>query len=66
MKLTDVKAGMRIRSDEGFICMMSGPKIVFADEKDRLYVNCMDGKHYLKHQEDDNGDLIGFTPLENA
>lgn len=65
MKLTDLKIGDTVHTDDGFTCMKEGPHVVRGDESG-LFLKCDDGHHYLEGQEDDeSGELVGVS-LEPA
>lgn len=65
MKLSDLKAGDIVYTDDGFTCMKEGQHVVQGDA-DGLFLKCADGQHYLEGQEDDEtGELVGIS-LEPA
>lgn len=62
MKLSDLKAGDIVLTDDGFTCLAEGEHRVEADEDGDLYIPCSDGKHFLSGQEDDEtGELVGIS-----
>lgn len=66
MKLSDLKAGDKVKVDAGFPCMLEGEKEVFADGRGELYVVCRAGHHYLKAQEDADSkelNLLGVSAI---
>lgn len=62
----DVRAGDTLVADNGFTCMLAGPKQVHADTAQRLYVQCGDGRHYLHGQKGQDGRLVGFSQHRRA
>lgn len=60
LKLSDLKAGDRITTDNSFTCMGAGIRTVQEDESG-LYLLCEDGRHYLDGQQDEHGHLIGIS-----
>lgn len=64
MKLTDIKAGDAVITDDGFTCMPSKRTKVREDDIG-LYVPCRSGKHYLDGQLDGRGHLIGISKPSN-
>ena len=62
MKLSDLKAGSFIQLDDGFPCRGPGPALIYHSD-DGLYFECTRGRHYLSGQEDEEGNLIGISPI---
>lgn len=61
MKLTDLKIGDAVYTDDGFTCMKEGRHSVQGDAGG-LFLKCDEGKHYLEGQEDDEtGELVGIS-----
>jgi hypothetical protein len=61
MKLSDLKIGDQVHTDDGFTCMKEACHIVHGDERG-LFLKCDEGKHYLDGQEDDEtGELVGIA-----
>lgn len=55
MKLGDIKEGDVLVADGGFDCLKEGARCVAkSDERQRLYVECYAGRHYLDGQVDDD------------
>ncbi len=58
----NVKSGITLTADDGFTCIKNGSQCKVKDSGDGLYVDCVDGKHYLDGQLDDNLQIfIGFS-----
>lgn len=55
MKLSDLKAGDQIKTDDGFSCMSEGLHVVEWDNYNGWFVRCSEGKHCLDGQEDERG-----------
>lgn len=60
MKLSDIKAGHKISTDDRFTCLKPGLHVV-EESKQGLYICCDHGEHYLDGQEDEDGELVGIT-----
>jgi hypothetical protein len=61
-RLSVLKAGDKIRTDDGFTCGINNKTLeVFADERG-AFVRCDEGRHYLDGQADDGDHLIGMWP----
>lgn len=58
-KLSDVKAGDRLLTDNGFTCVEQTDVVVKQDENG-LFFECDDGKHFLDGQVDGAGNLVGL------
>ena len=61
MKLSDLKAGDRIKGFGDFGCIPDKATRVVYDGPSGLYVKCLEGTHLLDGQEDDNGQLVGLS-----
>ncbi len=63
-KISDVKAGDKLKTDGGFTCMAEGEvKTIIADEAGRLFIECCDGRHALDGQEE--GEIyVGLYKVE--
>lgn len=61
VKANEVNKGDIVRVDYGFTCMSDGEKVVKQDETG-LFLNCLDGKHYLDGQLE-NGEYIGIYKI---
>lgn len=65
MKLSELKAGDKVRVDENVACL--GPTLVHEVKQDGpgqafLYLDCAYGRHYLDGQLDsDNETLVGIS-----
>ncbi|MDE4297145.1 hypothetical protein PXK56_18330 [Phaeobacter gallaeciensis] len=64
MKLTDLKPGMIVVTDNGFTCVKAGEHVVQADEDGDLFIECCDGNHLLDGQIGKDGELIGLSKPE--
>lgn len=61
MKLSELKAGDRIKGFEGFGCIPDRAIRVVCDGPSGMYVKCREGTHMLDGQEGEDGDLIGLS-----
>ncbi len=64
-KVSDVKAGDKLRADGGFTCIETGAVLEVKDA-DGLYVCCALGSHWLIGQEEEiDGELV-YVGLEKV
>ncbi len=61
MKLSDLKAGDKIKADGGFTCVKEGNHKVKSKKNGDLYIKCSEGKHLLDGQVGEDGELIGIS-----
>lgn len=62
---TQIKAGMKLKTDGDFTCIPEGQIVeVKVDENrrgfSRFFVDCKCGGHYLDGQVGDDGEVLGF------
>lgn len=70
LKLSDIRAGSKLRADEAFECIAPGRVCeVHSDERHGLYVHCCGpqdartdyaDKHFLDGQLNHDGEIVGF------
>lgn len=72
-RLSEVKEGDILCTDDGFPCMTENRHVVKRDHNpmkgtvSSLYITCKSGKHFLEGQADDGENLIGlYTTGERA
>jgi len=63
VKFEELKPGLEILVDGGFTCMNPGKYRVKVGKKG-FYLRCVEGKHYLDGQLDDNYNLVGINHVE--
>ena len=63
MRLSEVRAGDVLVSDEGFTCMAVGQRHVVHEDDVGLWIACWCGRHYLDGQTafDERDRLVGLT-----
>lgn len=60
----DVKAGDKLKCDDGFTCLKKGEVVPVRSWTDGLFVPCSEGRHYLSGQADDGGTYyVGLYPV---
>lgn len=59
-KLSEVKAGDILETDEGFTCVPKGTHLVMKHPQLGYFINCTKGQHYIDGQADDGETLIGM------
>ncbi len=63
VKITKVRAGVRLRCDGGFTCINEHDVVtVREDPEGQLYVECRNGVHYLDGQASPDGTYVGLYP----
>ena len=62
-KLSTLSIGDTVELDSGFTCC-AGKRVLFANEKQDLYFECTEGRHFLFGQADDGEHCVGiYGPL---
>lgn len=61
-KLTELKEGDRVKTDNGFTCMEAGVRKV-KEKGGHLYIDCDRGQHFLEGQLDKKGNLVGIRKV---
>ena len=59
-KLTDLKAGDKLKADGGFTCLSAARIAEVKEDAGGLYVECTEGRHGLDGQEGKNGECVGL------
>lgn len=59
LKLTEAKAGQKVRLDGGFTCVKAG-FIELHEDNDGIYFECKEGHHYIEGQADDGIHCVGM------
>lgn len=64
MKITDVKAGDLLKTDDYFDCLVSGSVHVVKMKEGRgLFIDCDQGEHFLDAYVDAEGEVIGLVKV---
>lgn len=65
LKYAEITEGQKLAADSGFTCLDDGHLCTVEHDPERaLFVACAEGRHFLDGQEGENGELIGFSPVD--
>jgi hypothetical protein len=68
LKYSNVQAGDLLVTDGGFTCLKKEQitPVRQCKQKQKPYINCRKGKHYLDEQVDDDGYLVGLRAIVDS
>lgn len=59
--ISDITEGDLLVTDGGFTCISKNQTRPVKKDEEGLFINCLNGKHYLNGQTDDQGNLVGLS-----